>query len=133
MALNWTEVTRGQRLPALEQGAKGQKQVCRSAERIEAPFIRRRRVRGEQVRQDPNPAEGDIVEDARPCKVSDRCSHTFSTQATGLGRRLRCLLSKETTTATNTHPREERISVYLQETPLTRPRAMVTTGKDTTQ
>lgn len=49
MSLNRTEVTSGQRLPALEQGAKGQKQPCRSAERIEAPFIRRRRVRGEQV------------------------------------------------------------------------------------
>lgn len=77
MTLNWTEVTRSQRSPALEQGAKGQKQVCRSAERIEAPFIRRRCVRGEQVRQDPDPAEGDVVKDARPCKVSDRCSSYF--------------------------------------------------------
>ena len=49
MTASWTKVTRGQRFPALEQGAEGQKKVCRSAERIKAPFIIRCRVGGEQI------------------------------------------------------------------------------------
>lgn len=61
MTSSWTEVTRGQRSPALEQGAERQKKIGRSAERIKSPLIRRRRVGGEQVRQDPDPGEGDVV------------------------------------------------------------------------
>lgn len=49
MTVSWPEVTRGQRLPALEHGAVRQENVCRSAERIESPFVIRRRVGGEQV------------------------------------------------------------------------------------
>lgn len=49
MTVSWPKVTRGQRSPALEQGAVGQEKPCRSPERIEAPFIRRRRVGAEQV------------------------------------------------------------------------------------
>lgn len=89
MVASWTKVTRNQRLSALEQGAVGQKEVRGSSERIEAPFICRCRVGTEEIRQNPDPREGDVVENARPCIPSEPETTDNDSAATSSNRQLR--------------------------------------------